>query len=191
MVDSGRWEAPDNTVDDFLDDALVYITSTQEDDARLACHFSGNLVEARQSQSGGTFHDHVLLERHLPHGGGDLVLVALDDAVDDGGRQSKGDGVLVHAARHGLGQRGPVLRLEDFPGDDGLGQRLGVGSGDAVDPGPRAEGLEDGADAADEAAAAHGDEDIVDAAGAGAALLEDLEADGALPGDDERVVGEM
>ena len=140
-------------------------------------------LQARQRQrAGGLGHGAHVLE-DVAHGGGDLVGGDGDDVVEQ--RRAQAEGLPPHAAHgHALGEEPHALQGDGAPGGQRRAQAGGLLVLDADDPHLRHEGLDEDGDARGEPPAAHGDEEAVELG----VLLDDLQADGALAGDDARVV---
>ena len=134
---------------------------------------------------GGALGDEAVLPVVGLHGAVDLGLGDEEDVVEEGAAERVGEAVrLAEAAAERVGERGDLLDRDRAAGGEG-----GVHGGaavhrDADDLRRRVGGLDGEGDPGGEAAAGERDED----GGEVGAVLDQLEADGALAGDDAGVV---
>ena len=141
------------------------------------------LLQAGQGDGAGRLGHGAQVLEQVAHGGGGLVGGNGDDIVEQGRAQAEG---LFADASHGdpLGEQADAFEGDRLGGGEGGGQAGGLLVLDADNGDVGHELLDQDRDAGGQAAAAHGHEDAVEPG----VLLDHLQTDGSLPGDDARVV---
>ena len=140
-------------------------------------------LEPRQGQGAGGLGDGAHVVEDVAHGGGGLVGGDGDDVVEQG--PAHAEGLLTDAAHsHPFGKQTHMVQGDGLPAQQGglEAGRLLVLDADDLDPGH--ELLDEDGDTGRQPAAAHGHEDAVEMG----VLLDELQTDGALTGNDAGVV---